>query len=187
MNFFIFLKLLFGFDFVWNSFIDFSKNFNAFLGLSTYDWIGVGCIERTNFNSIVFNEILYQNKNHIIACNGKKFFLFYFSFISFFKHISLPSELKSILTLIFLNFIFKKTACLSGSTQLVELLINIGMDVNAVDDQAGATPIHMAAFSGYISVTKLLIKCGADRKRKGDYFCVLFHHYFCLCLFFSKT
>jgi ankyrin repeat protein len=60
---------------------------------------------------------------------------------------------------------------LSGKdyTQVVELLIKRGADVNAKGVEFGDTPLHMAAYSGQAEIAKLLIENGADVNAKYGY------------------
>lgn len=52
-------------------------------------------------------------------------------------------------------------ACKSNSTDLAELLINSGADVN-VRDIYGNTLLHLVASSGYTALVHLLLYFGAD-------------------------
>lgn len=50
-----------------------------------------------------------------------------------------------------------------GHRRLVHFLLTNGADVNAhVSDDAGDTPITIAAYQGHYAITKLLLKAGAD-------------------------
>jgi hypothetical protein len=52
-------------------------------------------------------------------------------------------------------------AAAAGHTQIVELLIQAGANVN-LTDKLGFSPIASAAYSGYSEIVNLLIEAGAD-------------------------
>ena len=56
---------------------------------------------------------------------------------------------------------------LHGRTEVVQLLIKNGADVN-IKNGDGATPLHSAAFLGRIDVAKLLLENGADIKARNN-------------------
>jgi|GEM_PF-6062395 len=45
---------------------------------------------------------------------------------------------------------------------IIELLLNAGSDINALETFQNATPLHMAVFRNNVSVVKLLVSRGAD-------------------------
>lgn len=49
-----------------------------------------------------------------------------------------------------------------GNTEILEFLLNSGVDINLVDSD-GQTALHYASSCGHLECVKLLIKCGADR------------------------
>jgi ankyrin repeat protein len=53
----------------------------------------------------------------------------------------------------------------NGNTQLVEVLIAAGADVNAKDNN-GMTPLHLAALNGHTDTAVLLLKNGANVNAK---------------------
>ena len=57
------------------------------------------------------------------------------------------------------------SATAGGHTEIAELLIDIGADVNANEDY-GLTPLHLAAKYGHREVAELLIAKGADMNAK---------------------
>ena len=56
---------------------------------------------------------------------------------------------------------------LHGQTEIVQLLIENGVDVN-IKSGDGATPLHSAAFLGRVDVAKLLLENGADIKARNN-------------------
>ena len=58
-------------------------------------------------------------------------------------------------------------SALYGQTEVVQLLIESGVDVN-IRSGDGATPLHSAAFLGRVDVTKLLLENGADIKARNN-------------------
>ena len=56
---------------------------------------------------------------------------------------------------------------LHGQTEIVQLLIKNGADVNLKNGD-GATPLHSAAFLGRVDVAKLLLENGADVKARNN-------------------
>ena len=52
-------------------------------------------------------------------------------------------------------------ACKEHNTQLVELLVEHGADINCRDAE-GFTPLHIAAIHGQMQVVKKLVELGAD-------------------------
>jgi ankyrin repeat protein len=55
-----------------------------------------------------------------------------------------------------------RSAAFDGNTELVRDLIQQGVDVNAVDRDAGWSPLFYSAAQGYELITQLLIAAGAD-------------------------
>ena len=49
-----------------------------------------------------------------------------------------------------------------GRGELVHLFINTGADVNSISGFRGETPLHVAAYKGYLDILITLIKAGAD-------------------------
>jgi cytohesin len=60
------------------------------------------------------------------------------------------------------------SATAGGHTEIAELLIDNGADVNANEDY-GWTPLHNAASEGHMEVAELLIAKGADVNAKNNY------------------
>jgi ankyrin repeat protein len=60
-------------------------------------------------------------------------------------------------------------AAAAGHTQIVDLLIRAGANVN-LRDKLGFTPIASAAYSGYSEIVDLLIKAGADTQAPSGEF-----------------
>ena len=58
-------------------------------------------------------------------------------------------------------------AALGGSKPVVELLLDKGADVNAVDRETGATPLHNAASWGRTEAIAILLAHGADSSLKN--------------------
>lgn len=56
---------------------------------------------------------------------------------------------------------------LHGQTEVVQLLIENGVEVN-IKNGDGATPLHSAAFLGRVDVAKLLLENGADIKARNN-------------------
>lgn len=52
-----------------------------------------------------------------------------------------------------------------GSTEVCELLLEYGADVNA-KDKKDFTPLHLAVGEGYVDVVELLLEHGADVNAK---------------------
>lgn len=59
------------------------------------------------------------------------------------------------------------SAVASRTRPIVELLIESGADVNALQ-QGGFTPLHGVAFAGDLEITELLVRAGADPLLKTD-------------------
>jgi ankyrin repeat protein len=53
---------------------------------------------------------------------------------------------------------------LSGRTEIVALLLDHGADINAKDEESGATPLYHAASWGRREVVELLLGRGADSR-----------------------
>jgi ankyrin repeat protein len=53
------------------------------------------------------------------------------------------------------------TACENGHTDIVELLLDRGSDIN-VKDEYGNTPLIMASRNGHVDIIQLLLDNGAD-------------------------
>ena len=61
-----------------------------------------------------------------------------------------------------------------GNKKIVELLLEYGADINAVDNN-GYTPLRLAAASGYKKICQLLIEKGADINSVDEYGCTPLH------------
>jgi hypothetical protein len=62
-------------------------------------------------------------------------------------------------------------AALTGRSDVVELLIRSGANLNANDDKYGATPLHLAAYKGNKGAVQTLLNAGADpyaKDKDGD-------------------
>lgn len=73
------------------------------------------------------------------------------------------------------NFTGKGTvlhgAALNGKSDLVELLIRRGAEVDAREDKFGATPLHLAAYFGHKKVVQILLLAGSNvymKDKEGD-------------------
>ena len=53
-------------------------------------------------------------------------------------------------------------ACIENKPKIVLALINIGVNINAMD-YSDWTALHHASYSGYTNIVKILIEAGADR------------------------
>ena len=60
------------------------------------------------------------------------------------------------------NFTPLHAASMHGFTQVVELLIEKGANVNIQTDPQKYAPIHSASFGGHLETIKVLVKNGAD-------------------------
>ena len=60
-------------------------------------------------------------------------------------------------------------AVLDGDIEAVKQHIAAGTDVNAIDDDWGAPPLHLAADQGYKEIVELLIAKGADVNAKNKF------------------
>jgi len=60
------------------------------------------------------------------------------------------------------NFFPLHAASMNGFTDIVELLIENGANVNVQTDPQKYAPIHSASFGGHLETIKILIKNGAD-------------------------
>ncbi|MCP3980646.1 MAG: hypothetical protein GY716_15190 [bacterium] len=60
-------------------------------------------------------------------------------------------------------------ACLCGQLGAASLLIERGVDVDAVTIQHGARPIHEAAHGGSVELTRLLLDHGADTTKRDTF------------------
>ncbi|XP_003491648.1 ankyrin repeat domain-containing protein 40-like [Bombus vosnesenskii] len=61
----------------------------------------------------------------------------------------------------------RKAACV-GDTDVVQELLNLGVDVNARHSVNGWTPLHWACKKGYLDVAALLLKNGADKNIRSE-------------------
>ena len=60
------------------------------------------------------------------------------------------------------NFTPLHSSAMFGHTEIVELLIEKGADVNIQTDPQKYAPIHSASFGGHLETIKVLVKNGAD-------------------------
>lgn len=60
-------------------------------------------------------------------------------------------------------------AAYKGYTEIVQLLLEAGADVSAVDPGMQATALHAAAYAGNTAAAKLLIQNGIDIDKQGPY------------------
>ncbi|XP_035735051.1 ankyrin repeat domain-containing protein 40-like [Vespa mandarinia] len=61
----------------------------------------------------------------------------------------------------------KEAVCI-GDTDVVQELINLGVNVNTQRIGSGWTPLHWACKKGFLDVVSLLLKHGADKKIKSE-------------------
>ncbi|XP_043784564.1 ankyrin repeat domain-containing protein 40-like [Apis laboriosa] len=61
----------------------------------------------------------------------------------------------------------RKAACV-GDTDVVQELLNLGVDVNTRHSVNGWTPLHWACKKGYLDVAALLLKNGADKNIRSE-------------------
>jgi ankyrin repeat protein len=59
------------------------------------------------------------------------------------------------------------TAALGGDAEVVKLLLDHGAEINARDQESGATPLAYAASLGRAEVVELLLDRGADAALKN--------------------
>ena len=60
-------------------------------------------------------------------------------------------------------------AAYEGRTEILQLLLEAGADVHAVDPSMKATALHAAAYAGRTEAVKLLIQYKIDIDRQGPY------------------
>ena len=60
------------------------------------------------------------------------------------------------------------TASSRGDVEIVELLLETGIDVNA-KNRFGWTPLHLASSKGHIEIVEMLLQDGADRGIKNKF------------------
>ncbi|KAJ3320367.1 Set3 complex subunit with deacetylase activity, meiotic-specific repressor of sporulation proteins, partial [Gonapodya sp. JEL0774] len=58
-------------------------------------------------------------------------------------------------------------ACLSGRTEVAELLLKRGADVTAAALESGDTPLHDAAENGHVGAVEVLLRHGADPHQRN--------------------
>lgn len=51
-------------------------------------------------------------------------------------------------------------ACENGHTEIVQLLLDAGANVNVINKSEGQTPLHLACLNNQTKVIKLLLNCG---------------------------
>ncbi|KAF7381607.1 ankyrin repeat domain-containing protein 40-like [Vespula maculifrons] len=61
----------------------------------------------------------------------------------------------------------RKAACI-GDTDVVQELVNLGVDVNTRHSVNGWTPLHWACKRGFLDVVALLLKHGADKNIRSE-------------------
>ncbi|XP_076764170.1 ankyrin repeat domain-containing protein 40 isoform X1 [Xylocopa sonorina] len=61
-----------------------------------------------------------------------------------------------------------KKAVWSGHTDVIQELLNLGVDVNARNPIDGWTPLHWACKKGFLDIAALLLKNGADKNIRSD-------------------
>jgi uncharacterized protein len=60
-------------------------------------------------------------------------------------------------------------AAYQGHVEVLQLLLEAGADVKAVDPEMRATALHAAAYAGRTDAARLLIQYGIDIDRQGPY------------------